>query len=218
MVDVRITAVGPDTVADAGGLFQGGRATTHCWCMAFCSSGAQFAAGWYLGGNRRRFTALAEQGPLGVLAMVGDEPAGWCACGPRSRFRVAQDGRSRPLAGRPRAEDSSVWLVACTVIGPDRRGQGILLPLLRGAVDLARREGTAAVEAWPVATGVRRRGMEHVGREAVFVRLGFRPVDRPAPDRTIVRLDFLQGADGGQSVNGSGRTNPPVAGISDRHV
>lgn len=193
MVEFRLAVVGPDHLEDLSRLFELRRTTRHCRCMAFCSSGGQFAVGWYSGGNRRRFETMAAQGPTGVLAMIDDEPVGWCACGPRSRFRPAESGRGSPLAGRPRDEDTSVWLVACTVISPDRRGQGLLLPLLRGAVDLARSRGAAAVEAWPLATGVRRRGMEHVGREAVFVRLGFRQVSRPASDRTIVRLDLTGG-------------------------
>lgn len=190
MVDVQLAVVGPSHLENVGRLFAGNRTTSRCWCMAFCCTGRQFAVGWYTGGNRRRFEAMAAHGPMGVLAMVDGEPVGWCACGPRSRFRAAEHGRGGPLAVRPRDDDASVWLLACTFITPDRRGQGLLLPLLRGAVDLARQQGAHSVEAWPVATGMRRRGMEHVGREDVFVRLGFRPVDRPLPDRTILRLDL----------------------------
>ncbi|WP_420121771.1 hypothetical protein [Nakamurella sp.] len=208
MVEFRLAVVGPDHLEDLSRLFELRRTTRHCRCMAFCSSGGQFAVGWYSGGNRRRFETMAAQGPTGVLALIDDEPVGWCACGPRSRFRPAERGRSSPLAGRPCDEDTSVWLVACTVISPDRPGQGLLLPLLRGAVDLARRRGAAAVEAWPVSTGVRRRGMEHVGREAVFVRLGFRQVSRPASDRTIVRLDFPGRPDGSEQPGETGRINP----------
>lgn len=208
MVEFHLAVVGPDHLEDLSRLFELRRTTNHCRCMAFCSSGGQFALGWYSGGNRRRFETMAAQGPTGVLAMIDGQPVGWCACGPRSRFRAAERGRSSPLAGRPRDQDASVWLVACTVVSPDRRGQGILLPLLRGAVELARSRGAAAVEAWPLATGVRRRGMEHVGREAVFGRLGFRPVDRSAPDRTIVRLDFPGQPDGSGSADEIGRQDP----------
>lgn len=134
MVDVQLAVVGPSHLEDVGRLFAGNRTTSRCWCMAFCCTGRQFAVGWYTGGNRRRFEAMAAHGPMGVLAMVDGEPVGWCACGPRSRFRAAEHGRGGPLAGRPRDDDASVWLLACTFITPDRRGQGLLLPLLRGAL------------------------------------------------------------------------------------
>ena len=160
--------------------------------MAFCTSGWRFAAGWYGGGNRRRFEAMtvSSRTPMGVLASVGGEPAGWCACGPRARYTAAIAGRSSLLAGRPRDEDDTVWLVACIFIGSGHRRSGIAVPLLRAAVSLARDEGAPAVEAWPLAAGVRRPGDEHLGREGVFARLGFSCVQRPSADRAIMRLEL----------------------------
>jgi hypothetical protein len=89
--EVDVQAVGSDQLDAMGILFERERATRHCWCMAFCASGWQFA---------------------GALAWVHGEPVGWCACGPRSRYTAAIKGRSSLLAGRPRYEDEDVWLVA----------------------------------------------------------------------------------------------------------
>ena len=163
--------------------------------MAFCTGGWPFATGWYGGGNRRRFASMAASGPapMGVLASVGEESVGWCACGPRGRYTAAIAGRSSLLADRPRAEDDAVWLVACLFVDPGHRAAGIALPLLRAAVTLARDEGATAVEAWPLATGVRRRGEEHVGREGVFARLGFACIERPSADRALMRLELTAG-------------------------
>ena len=173
-------------------LFGVDRATRHCSCMAFCSTSAQFAVGWYGGGNRRRFEELArrEPAPMGVLALSDGEPVGWCACGPRTRFLPAIAGRSGLLAERPRSEDGHVWLAACILVRPDHRGSGVLGPLLRGAVSLARDNGASALEAWPLAVGVRRPGNLHVGREGAFARLGFACVQRPGPERAFMRLDL----------------------------
>jgi ribosomal protein S18 acetylase RimI-like enzyme len=194
MDEVEVRAVGPDQLDAVRTLFERRRSTRHCWCMAFCATGRQFAAGWYGGGNRRRFAAMAaaSRTPMGVLAFVGDEPVGWCACGPRARYRVAMDGRSRLLAGRPRQEDENVWLVPCLTVDPRHRGLGIVLPLLRAAVAIARQQGGSAVEAWPLATGVRRPGDEHLGGEAMFARVGFRCIERPTADRTLMRLDLTE--------------------------
>lgn len=173
-------------------LFGVERVTRRCWCMAFCSTGWRFAAGWYGGGNRRRFEELAANGqaPMGVLAVADGEPVGWCACGPRTRYVTAIAGRSGLLAQRPRSEDQHVWLVACIVVRPDHRGSGVVGPLVRGAVSLARRNGASAIEAWPLAFGVRSPGNLHVGREGVFARFGFRCIQRPNAERAIMRVDL----------------------------
>jgi GNAT superfamily N-acetyltransferase len=191
--EVDVHAVGPDQLDAVRALFDGERATRHCWCMAFCGSGWQFAAGWYGGGNRRRFEALTvtSRSAMGVLASVGGEPVGWCACGPRSRYSAAIKGRSSLLAGRPREEDEDVWLVACIFVDSRHRGLGVAIPLLRAAVSLAQDEGASAIEAWPLAAGVRRLEYDHVGRERVFARLGFRCIQRPTAERAIMRLELI---------------------------
>jgi GNAT superfamily N-acetyltransferase len=190
--EVDVQAVGPDQLDAVRILFDGERATRHCSCMAFCETGWQFVAGWYGGGNRRRFEAMTVSShlPVGALASVHGQPVGWCACGPRSRYTAAIRGRSTLLAARPRDEDEDVWLVACVYVDPLHRGTGVAIPLLRAAVALARQEGASAIEAWPLATGVTRPGYEHVGREAVFARLGFRCIQRPSADRAIMRLEL----------------------------
>ena len=192
MAQVEVHPVGPDQLDDVKALFEGERATRHCWCTAFCTTSWQFAAGWYGGGNRRRFETMAASSasPMGLLALVDREPAGWCACGPRARYTAAIGGRSSLLAGRPRDEDSTVWLVACIFVGSAHRGSGVALPLLRAAVSLARDEGASAIEAWPLGAGVRSPGDEHLGREGVFVRLGFRCVQRPNANRVIMRREL----------------------------
>jgi hypothetical protein len=160
--------------------------------MAFCSTSAQFALGWYGGGNRRRFDAMAvtEQDPLGIVALRDGDPVGWCACGPRARYTTALAGRSRHLTHRAREEDHDVWLIACLFVPPAAEGSGVVVPLLGAAIALARAAGAAAVEAWPLASSVRRPAAAHVGRQGVFARLGFTCVARPLPDRAIMRLEL----------------------------
>jgi ribosomal protein S18 acetylase RimI-like enzyme len=187
----EIQRVDADHLDLARRFFSVERATRHCWCTAFCSTRGRFAAGWYGGGNRRRFEALArsEPDPMGLLALLDGEPVGWCACGPRSRYLTASAGRASLLAGRPRDEDQHVWLVACIVVRPDHPGPGVVRELVRAAVAHAEESGASAIEAWPLAVGVRRPGDLHVGREGVFARLGFRCVQRPNAERAIMRFD-----------------------------
>lgn len=172
-------------------LFDTARTTRHCWCMAFCSGRARFAAGWYGGGNRRAFTAPADSDPhpMGILATSAGEPVGWCAAGPRSRYVAATTDRDGLMPRRSPAEDESVWLVPCVFVHPHRRGQGISYALVEAAMSLARAAGAAAVESWPVAGGGHGTG-NFVGREKVFAAHGFAVLDRPAPGRVLMRCDL----------------------------
>jgi GNAT superfamily N-acetyltransferase len=189
-VDTR--PLGPNDLHDLAVLFEAQRNTRHCWCTAFCVSGAQFAAGWFAGGNRRRFErmAAASTTPMGVLASMQGSPVGWCACGPRSRYTAAIDGRSSLLRGRPREEDHSVWLVACVFVAAAHRGHGVSHALVRAAVDLAHQEGALAIEGWPLAASAARSADAFLGREEVFQAVGFSCVERPTPQRAVMRVDL----------------------------
>jgi hypothetical protein len=77
---IETRPVGLPEVDDLGRLFATERTTRHCWCMSFCTSRRQFAAGWFAGGNKRRFEAMASQeSPMGVLAFGSGTPVGWSA-------------------------------------------------------------------------------------------------------------------------------------------
>jgi GNAT superfamily N-acetyltransferase len=125
---------------------------------------------------------------MGILASISGKPVGWCACGPRSRYLAAVNGRSSPLKELDRAEDEAVWLLPCLFVRAENRRQGLTSQLIRAAVELARRDGALAVEAWPSVRADRSYGF--VGREDVFRDLGFRCVSRTSADRAIMRLDL----------------------------
>jgi GNAT superfamily N-acetyltransferase len=189
---LKTRSVGPRELADLTRLFETERNTRRCWCTAFCTTGGQFARGWLTGGNRRRFEAMARQGaaPMGILASVADDPVGWCACGPRSRYTAAIDGRSQLLHDRPRDEDDDVWLLPCLFVRDGHRGQGVTHALIRAAAALARREGALAIESWPSAGAAASSADAFLGREQVFEELGFSAVTRPSPRRVVMRLEL----------------------------
>lgn len=182
--------MGPDDLTELAELFESQRNSRHCWCMTFCVTRREFAVGWLNGGNQRRFATMASVSatPMGVLASDAGKAIGWCACGPRSRYIAATSPRSEIMRNRAPAEDETVWLLPCVFVRAGHRGQGVSHALVSAAVALARREGAAAIEGWPLADTVQRSADAFVGREQMFADLGFRCLDRPTAERVIMRL------------------------------
>ena len=94
------------------------------------------------------------------------------------------------MQNRARDEDEIVWLLPCLFVRDGRRGQGVSHALIRAAVELARREGASAIEGWPLTGSERRSGDAFLGREQLFEELGFSCVQRPSPERVIMRLEL----------------------------
>lgn len=184
--------VGPGELSELATLFESERNTRRCWCMAFCETRVQFARGWVTGAHERRFAALAAAGPfpMGIVASRDELPVGWGACGPRARYVAATSPRNPIMGSRTREEDATVWLVPCLFVRAGHRGQGVTHALVRAAVALARREGAAAIEGWPLAASEHRAVDAFLGRQQVFADLGFQIVDRPSPDRVLMRLEL----------------------------
>ena len=167
----------------------GGDGDRGCWCQYWrCSAGDYRVA--------PRARALREQlahgPPPGLIAYVGDEPAGWLGLWPRPMLeRLA---RSRTI---PRVDDRAVWSIVCfaTRVGYRRRGVGHAL--LAGAIDTARAARAPGLEAYPIDAGDQRVDVAfaYVGLVRMFESAGFRRVvetdarsaGRP---RILMRLDF----------------------------
>jgi GNAT superfamily N-acetyltransferase len=184
--------VGPEDLTELAELFESQRNTRHCWCMTFCVTRRQFAVGWLTGGNQRRFESMVgvSSSPMGVLASKAGQAIGWCACGPRTRYVAATSPRSTIMRNRAPGEDETVWLLPCLFVRAGHRGQGVSHALVGAAVALARQNGAAAIEGWPLADTVQRSADAFVGREQVFADLGFHRVAQPTAERVIMRLAF----------------------------
>ncbi len=188
--DVKVAELRADRLADLATLFGTNKTTGGCYCMWNIVAAKACNAGWS-GGNKLSFEALtaAESEPMGLLAYRADEPVGWIAVGPRSRY--ARMLGTPTLRAHDPAEDARVWFVTCFFVRRDARRIGITRTLLEAAVELARASGATAIEGYPLAGDARRSaGNAFVGVEPLFTSSGFTVVDRPAPARVIVRRNL----------------------------
>lgn len=129
----------------------------------------------------------------GLIAFVGDEPAGWVAVQPRTAYPKLRTSRV-PWTGRDEdKDDDSVWAVTCFTVRRGFRGRGLTYPLARAAAEFARDRGAQAVEAYPMITQPGKEitwGELHVGARQVFLDAGFVEITRPTLRRAVLRIDF----------------------------
>jgi GNAT superfamily N-acetyltransferase len=181
-----------DRLADLDDLFDSHGGIRGCWCQAFSVTRSEYQDGFWNGGNRLRFHQCAQEAhpPLGLVAYQDGRPVGWCALGPRSRYPAAIGPRARILANRNHDEDEDVWLVSCFFVRVGFRGTGITYALLKTAIELARAYGAPAIEGWPRSGASRQQSDLYFGREKLFADSGFTAVDRPSPNRVVMRLEL----------------------------
>jgi GNAT superfamily N-acetyltransferase len=192
MTERTILPVTAERLDDLAALFGTNGTARGCYCTWFLIPTKECRAGWG-GANRATFEHLAraETLPVGLLAYADDEPVGWCAAGPRARYERALT--STVLRAHDPAEDSSVWLVPCFFVRVGRRRQGVMRDLLVSAVELATEHGATAIEGFPLAGAARRStGDAYLGVEPLFASCGFAVVDRPTPNRVLMRRELAR--------------------------
>ena len=139
--------------------------------------------------------ALQEGSPTaaGVVALLdeggGDEVVGWLKLAPAAAMTKLYDRRVYRTLSCFDGDRSGVMVVGCMVVAPSHRKRGIGHALLKGAIDLARERGAAALEATP------RRPREDVrddelwmGPPSIFDAAGFVRVDDGPEAYPVLRL------------------------------
>ncbi len=165
-------------------LFGPRGACAGCWCMAWRLPHSQYRRQTGAG-NRRRLRQRVKSGSApGVLAYVDGKPAGWCSIAPREEFAFLS--RSRVLGP---VDAEPVWSVSCFFIARQYRRQGVTVPLLRAAVELARKKGARMVEGYPVdpQQGKLPGVFLWTGVPKTFLRAGFKEVARRSATRPVMR-------------------------------
>jgi GNAT superfamily N-acetyltransferase len=127
----------------------------------------------------------------GLVVWLEDEPAGWCAVGPRSDLDGLKRVFTVPWKGREEdPDDPAIWAVTCFYTRKGFRRRGIASALLLAAVEHARSQAARAVEGYPITrTDVINEEL-HVGTVSMFEEAGFTQVGAPTSRRLVMRIDF----------------------------
>jgi GNAT superfamily N-acetyltransferase len=165
-------------------LFGPNGADGGCWCMWWRIKRAEFDAN-HGEANRLAMEAIIRSGEVpGLLAYLDEEPVGWCSIAPREAFPVLD--RSHVLK---RVDDQPVWSIVCFYISRKHRHRGLTRALIEAAVDFARSQGAAIVEAYPVDPDTSKVNVNDAftGLIGTFRKAGFKEVVRRSNRRVILR-------------------------------
>lgn len=170
-----------DRLADLEAVFGERGVARRCFCMHWRRPDGGYGDER---DNRDRFADVAFDGPPpGLIGYVDSKPLGWVQVGPRSDFPTLD--RSRLLKA---VDDLDPWTINCFVVKAGERSQGIGRGLLEAAIEYAKDQGAAVVEAYPV-DGHRESVVDYfTGTLTMFSEHGFTEILRRNDTRPIVRL------------------------------
>lgn len=126
-------------------LFGERGAYAGCWCMWWRMTRSEFNG---KGAHERKdaMKEIVDSGEVpGIIAYVDGEPMAWCSVAPRENYGALE--RSRKLK---RIDDEPVWSIVCFFFAKPFRGRGLMVPLLKAAVEYAKQQGAKVVEGYPV--------------------------------------------------------------------
>jgi GNAT superfamily N-acetyltransferase len=135
-------------------------------------------------GNKWALKAIVDSGQVpGLLAYANGEPIAWCSISPRETFAALE--RSRTLK---RIDREPVWSVVCFYVAKPFRGQGLMVELLKAAVEYAKQQGARIVEGYPIESTKPLSGYSgYTGVVSAFRRAGFVEVLRRSETQPIMR-------------------------------
>jgi len=199
--DLTFQPVTLDTWDDMQRLFGEPGAQNGCWCMYWRQTRAEYREG-FGERNRQAMAQIIASGKVpGILAYHNGHPIGWCSIAPREDFGSLE--RSRTLK---RIDDKPVWSIVCFAISRPYRGRGVSRALIDAAIDYARENGAAIVEAYPLTPEAARDAPydQYMGIMSTLEAAGFREVARRSDRRAILR--YYIGA--GESADGPDDAQP----------
>ena len=197
VVDLVIVPANQATATDLDTIYGTRGAVSKCRCQWFKLEKNESLGDIGKAGLRDRQLAQAGCGDperattSGLVGYLDDQPVAWCAVEPRpnyvgmlrATYRVPWDGRDEDKT------DRTVWAITCLYTRAGYRDRGISTLMATAAVEFARANGAAAVEAYPITHGAlsyERRA----GTPATFGAAGMSEIHQPSKRRMVMRLDF----------------------------
>ena len=166
-------------------LFGERGACGNCWCMYFRLKKEDFVAGKQDDGNKESMKELVWAGePTGVLGIYEGQAIGWCAFAPRKDYLKLGNSRvHKPI------DDEPVWSVTCFFIDKNFRRLGVSVAMLKGLIEVARKQKIKIIEAYPTIPTQEKLpdSFAWIGLYKSFERAGFNIVDRTSKSRPMVR-------------------------------
>ncbi|MFC1746929.1 GNAT family N-acetyltransferase [Candidatus Neomarinimicrobiota bacterium] len=155
-----------------------------CWCMWWRTSRSQFDQ-QQGNDNRLAMKGIVDSGEIpGILLYEVNKPIGWCSVAPRENF--ASLNRSRIL--KP-IDHMAVWSIVCMYVAKDSRRKGIMLQIIRAAIEYVGENFGQIIEAYPTIpkTGQLPPVSSYMGFPEVFKTAGFVECSRPSPSKLVMR-------------------------------
>ena len=174
LADIDIQPLSPQRLADFLDFFeQRAFADNPKWLSCYCHfpHADHATVVWKDRSAAQNRAATCErieaQTMQGWLAYAGGQAVGWCNAGPRRLVEGLFD-EPEPLAER-------IGAIACFVIAPAFRGQGLAKALLNRACDGLREQGFDWAEAYPRSDAANA-AQHHHGPLAMYTAAGFEVV------------------------------------------
>jgi GNAT superfamily N-acetyltransferase len=182
----KFKPVTPGNWEDLEVLFGPRGACAGCWCMYWRVPRKEFTKNQ---GEpfRQGLKSLVEGGTVpGLLAYEGEQPVGWISVGKREEFVLLR--QSTVLAP---VDDLPVWSIVCFFVAKSHRKKGLMLPLIKAAVDYAASHGARIVEGYPMDPYKRLGGVSaYVGITTEFEKAGFYEAARRSEHHPVMRINL----------------------------
>ncbi|GAB4538243.1 MAG: GNAT family N-acetyltransferase [Anaerolineales bacterium] len=158
-----------------------------CWCMYWKLRGKAFdEASGDVARQMQKSIVDAGVSP-GLLAYSDGQPVGWIAVEPRSAYpKLAHSRALQPI------DAQEVWSITCFYVERKSRRQGLMVELIKAAVEYVRARGGKIIEAYPIdARQNQPDPFVYTGTMSAFQQAGFEEAARRASTRPVMRR-FLE--------------------------
>lgn len=167
-------------------LFGPHGACAGCWCTFWKLRGKAFDEARGIEARLLHKSFVDAGTSTGLLAYLHGEVVGWVAVEPRAAYaKLAHSRALKPV------DDQPVWSVTCFFVAKKQRRSGLMVALLKAAVEHVHAQGGKIVEGYPVdAQKDLPAAFLYTGTASAFQQAGFKEVARRTPTRPIFRYEI----------------------------